>query len=166
VLSKEALRRFVQDGFYSPGNCRRDPGGSEDVEMGKCMEKLQVAAMDTRDKQGRNRFFPLSPKSHMQLGNDTSHWFWNYVYYPMKRVNSSTERFVIYKFSDFPLKGLECCSDTAISFHYVTPEEMYVLDYLIYHLKPHGISNKNTGTPPPPPDKVFHNFCRLASELL
>ncbi|XP_046744738.1 glycoprotein-N-acetylgalactosamine 3-beta-galactosyltransferase 1-like isoform X2 [Diprion similis] len=124
VLSQKGLRTLVEDGLTDKTKCRADNGGAEDVEMGKCLENIGVRAMDTRDPHGRGRFFPFVPEHHLIPNHvDKNFWYWKYIYY---------------KAND----GLNCCSDSAISFHYVSPNMMYVLEYLIYHLRPYGISHK------------------------
>jgi len=38
----------------------------------------------------------------------------------------------------FVFQGLECCSNLTVSFHYVNPNNMYILEYMVYHIRPFG----------------------------
>lgn len=117
VLSKEALRRFVS-GFES-GKCDHY-SSIEDVALGKCMETMQVKPSDSRDVLGRQTFHPFSPDHYLlRKPPRPRQWFLIYDYYT-------------------PREGPDCCSDHAVSFHYIYPKEMYTLYYLTYHLRPYG----------------------------
>ena len=120
VLSKEALTRFIVEALPNKTLCKQDATGAEDAEIGFCLEHVHVIAGDSRDEFGRGRFFADVPQSHvLPKIMDKGYWYWKNQFYPTET-------------------GLGCCSDNAISFHYVNPEMMYTLEYLIYHMHTYG----------------------------
>ena len=55
--------------FRDSNVCKWQSGtGAEDVEMGRCLMNLGVAAGDSRDELARSRFFPFPPGSFLIPG--------------------------------------------------------------------------------------------------
>nr|XP_002740794.1 PREDICTED: glycoprotein-N-acetylgalactosamine 3-beta-galactosyltransferase 1-like [Saccoglossus kowalevskii] len=122
VISREGLKRLVEKAFKDTKKCKGPSNnGAEDVEMGRCLDSVGVIASDSRDSNERERFHPFVP-DHL-LVPDTlpkNFWYWQYIYYKTPQ-------------------GLGCCADHTITFHYVGPNLMYSLEYLLYHLRPFAV---------------------------
>uniref|UniRef100_A0A182MYH9 Glycoprotein-N-acetylgalactosamine 3-beta-galactosyltransferase 1 n=1 Tax=Anopheles dirus TaxID=7168 RepID=A0A182MYH9_9DIPT len=125
VLSREAVRRFYEQALGDEEHCSA-AYDTEDLEMGKCMESVNVTAGDSRDDLGRKRFLPMEPVFHLtsSVTEDPDFWYNQYSYYE-------------------PFYGKNCCSDLAISFHYVPGRHMHMMDYLIYDLHAWGSAYPN-----------------------
>ncbi|OWF54304.1 Glycoprotein-N-acetylgalactosamine 3-beta-galactosyltransferase 1 [Mizuhopecten yessoensis] len=122
VLSRQAVRSLVQYGnsttSYLNSKCEPTTFIGEDVQLGHCLEMVGVKAGDTRDSEGKERFFPLRPEDHIVRGNiPKNSWYWSHIYYP----------------------HLQGCSRTAISFHYIKPTTMYAMDYFVYNLTRYSV---------------------------
>lgn len=130
ALSKEALSRMI-GGIKDSDLCRQSDFGCEDVELAKCLESVGVLAGDSRDFSKTNiqgRFHPSNIEKHLFNYYRRKSWYWTYMYYK-------------------PKDGLNCCSDTAISFHYVNNFEFYIFEYFIYKLRPYGVFSKDIQLP-------------------
>ncbi|XP_022219639.2 glycoprotein-N-acetylgalactosamine 3-beta-galactosyltransferase 1-like [Drosophila obscura] len=116
VLSRDALRRL---NLFALNNTRFCPENkqAEDRQIGKCLRNVGVVAGDSRDEEGQERFLPLAPK-HLVPHFPTTGWLSSIVFY------EPTET---------------CCSDSAISYHYVKDFEFEIYEYLLYRLRVFGM---------------------------
>lgn len=118
VISKEALRRFGLKGATNESLCAKD-SGAEDTEFGKCMQNLGVLTADSYDETGRSRFHAFHPD------------FIKEGVYPDWYIQIDTHD---------AKKGYGAISEYPISFHYMTPKDMYQYEFYFYHLKVYGIT--------------------------
>ncbi|KAK6187773.1 hypothetical protein SNE40_005725 [Patella caerulea] len=116
VLSRQALELVVTKGL--PNNTLCPVGWAEDVDIGRCVTNVGVNHVNSSaDSYGKERFHPV----HLS-GYFSSNLF-NWIYqYSLAKVYTKAE----------------CCSNVTISMHYVVPEQMYLIDFLLYHVEVHG----------------------------
>ncbi|CAF4388543.1 unnamed protein product, partial [Rotaria sp. Silwood2] len=114
VLSRESLRRFYEAQKDRMPDCQQD-GGSEDIEIAKCLRTKGVYPGKSLDKQNRELFHPFTFVDHFR--GSFPDWLQQYAENPLRT-------------------HYDCCGDESISFHYVKPEEQYFMDFLLYRTHP------------------------------
>uniref|UniRef100_A0A914QSN7 N-acetylgalactosaminide beta-1,3-galactosyltransferase n=1 Tax=Panagrolaimus davidi TaxID=227884 RepID=A0A914QSN7_9BILA len=119
ILTKAAINRLVPN-FGNASICPQATSDNDDLELGICVQNLNIISVDTRDNQGRHRMFPWGPIDHIMKGLEQRHL--DYLYYPYNQN-----------------KTFDCCAEHMISFHYVYGEMLYMIEFLIYHAKLIGI---------------------------
>ncbi|CAI5446137.1 unnamed protein product [Caenorhabditis angaria] len=113
VFSREAVKRISKIDVQT---CH----SGTTLNIPECMKNVGIITKDSRDTEYKNRFIPFMTVS----GNVTNKQIIKYAMW----LGGKTEP--------------KCCSDYVILFSGIQIEEMYVLEYLIYHLKPYGVDPK------------------------
>ncbi|KAM9326644.1 C1GALT1-specific chaperone 1 [Gastrophryne carolinensis] len=127
VLSLEAVNRFI-DVMGKPDKCP-ETGGiiwkvSEDKQLAMCLKHKGVMAENAEDSEGKNVF-------------------------NTKSINTLIKNAM----SNDPQKVVEgCCSDMAITFNGLSPNNMHVMMYGVYRLRAYGHSYNDALVFLPPPE--------------
>jgi glycoprotein-N-acetylgalactosamine 3-beta-galactosyltransferase len=125
ILSKKALEKFVTKIIQNATICSMNENGSEDWEMGRCLQHAAIS-VDERDEKLGKRFFPAGIMEHLKPKKDPNYWYVKNQYYESEQGS------------------LNCCSDTPAAFHYIVPNEMYLIEYLTQNVHPFGLEKNLT----------------------
>lgn len=115
VLSNEALKQFAEQILLKPekrNSCRTDE--AEDINVAYCLARAGIFIMNARDSEQLERFHPMTFEEHF-LGKFTK-WIEKNAQFPQE-------------------KGDRCCSPQTISFHSLTPDQIRMMDFLLYRLE-------------------------------
>ena len=123
ILSQKALRKFGERIIYNHTACHFQ-GSAEDLELGRCLSN-EAIFVDGHDDLNQKRFFPVSIEEHMKAETEVVPWWY-------------TEK----EFYNSPQGSTDCCSNTSVNFHYIDPQEMFKIEYLIYKVHPFGLDHQ------------------------
>nr|CAX74232.1 Glycoprotein-N-acetylgalactosamine 3-beta-galactosyltransferase 1 [Schistosoma japonicum] len=126
VLSREALKNIVEKSIDKHPNCSVYDEVDEDVKMSICGQAVGVRLFDVHDILNRDRFQYDSPDAFLNFKS-----YLKLNWHPVE-LDSNVS---------YAAPHQSLLSDVGITFHYVTPEMMYMLEYFSYYLRPIGLVN-------------------------
>lgn len=126
VLSRKALELIVSEGLERHTECG-EVDRNEDEQISLCAESVGVEVRDSLDFLGKSRFSNVSISELLgPYANNTPRW------YP-EESDYTLPNYDLHKLPASPL---------LVSFAGIDGTMMYVLEYLLYHLRPTGITHK------------------------
>ena len=110
VLSRGTLLKLFEQGLDNRECHAHGHTPTEDVMIAECLRKVfKIGLTDTRDAEGRERFHPFAPGTHLTWKHPApgkTDWYENYN-------------------NEWGIKlGLECCAPDSVSFHYIKKPAM------------------------------------------
>jgi glycoprotein-N-acetylgalactosamine 3-beta-galactosyltransferase len=124
ILSRKALTKFKRK--QENKECNIGDGGAEDWEMGTCLQN-EALFLDGHDIFNQKQFFPTSVEDHLSYGEvNKDYWYVKNLWFNVTQG------------------GLDCCSNSIVCMHYIVPREMFLLNYLIYHVHPFGLHKNDS----------------------
>jgi len=115
VFSRKTLKEFVK--VIKNKDLCKTVTEAEDRQVGICLKAANIYAEDTRDNSQRQRFHPFVPSE--ELSGNVPKWVYDNEKWEVKT-------------------GFECCSNYSISFHYISPQRMKEMYFLIYEHNAYG----------------------------
>ncbi|CAI2725355.1 unnamed protein product [Schistosoma spindalis] len=137
VLSQEALKRIVEQAIDKHPSCPTYDEDKEDVKLSMCGQPVGVKLYHIVDLNGT---FPFTWRRE-QRNYYLFQWrslegeFLSLVY-PNKRAKNSKSPATTSKTVDHLHDPSDLLSDHLISLHYIQPFYMYLLEFVLYHLRP------------------------------
>lgn len=121
AISRRAFTQLIETAFRNPEICKEFTD-SEDVNMAKCLQRINVLQIDALDKEGRAMFFANNPQSALFpiKDDDYDQWYWHKL-----------------------KQGIgHCCSDQLIVVGDLWTSRFYYMEYYMYKVKVFGMKRK------------------------
>ncbi|CAH8585325.1 unnamed protein product [Schistosoma haematobium] len=132
VLSRSALELIVLKGLDKLADCGPIQHVREDIQISKCAKALGIEFKDSIDMFGMSRFSNVTINNLFGTFNNSNNNSGTIQWDPIKTDYTQA----VYDLKKLPASPL------LISFGGLMPVKMYILEYLIYHLRPVGITHR------------------------